>query len=243
MRPSLFNPSVQAIMEELQGSNMAAKPGAMPTPGKPGTGKNPAAQVAAGVQQVANQATAAQQGVDQLHQDVSGQQGIDPKLAAQVNANLKAQPKPTRPPASAQARAVQNDATANRNSAMQGKRVQAAEALESAVDKAITETEETPPVPAGTETKLTSPDDGGEDYNEQDPTAKRAKERAAEISKGSAGPKETSTMSVDGKKKGQGHHEVTNDKQCVTKKCEESEAGKPVFTEAERASMLDGIFG
>ena len=87
-------------------------------------------------------------------------------------------------------------------------------------------------VPKGAEEKLANPDDK-EDFNDQKEQTKRAKERAKEISVKSAGPKETSTMGVDGKGKGQKHHEVTG-----KKKTEES-----IFSNDERNALLDWYFG
>jgi len=230
-----YNPSVVSIVEEMQGASTPQQ-GPMATPGKGGKAGQPAQKIVQGVQGIAD--ASAQTATSQLQANMAQQQGIDPANAQQVNKNLNAQPRPTKPPVTTQVRGVQNDANANRNMAIKGKEVQAEcdkewERLERIVEEENKEEKiDGPNVPKGAEEKLANPDDK-EDFNDQKEQTKRAKERAKEISVKSAGPKETSTMGVDGKGEGQKHHEVTG-----KKKTEES-----VFSDDERNALLDWYFG
>lgn len=230
-----YNPSVVSIVEEMQGAS-GPQQGPMATPGKGGKAGQPAQKIVQGVQGIAD--ASAQTATSQLQANMAQQQGIDPANAQQVNKNLNAQPRPTKPPVTTQVRGVQNDANANRNMAIKGKEVQAEcdkewERLERIVEEEnkaeeINDTN----VPKGAEEKLANPDDK-DDFNDQKEQTKRAKERAKEISVKSAGPKETSTMGIDGKGEGQKHHEVTG-----KKKTEES-----IFSDDERSALLDWYFG
>jgi hypothetical protein len=249
-----YNQRVVSIVEEMQGAS-SPQQGPMATPGKGGKGGQSAQKIVQGVQGVAD--ASAQSAADKLQSSIAQQQGIDPANAQNVNKNLNAQPRPTRPPVTTQVRGIQNDANSNRNMAQKGKEVQAECDREWARLERIIEEENKVKfdrewarleriveeenkaeeindanVPKGAEEKLANPDDK-DDFNDQKEQTKRAKERAKQISVKSAGPKETSTMGVDGKGKGQKHHEVTG-----KKKTEES-----IFSDDERNALLDWYFG
>lgn len=229
-----YHASVNSILEEMQGAS-GPQQGTLATPGK-GKAGQPAQKIVQGVQGIAD--ASAQNAANQVQANVAQQQGIDPANAQQVNKNLNAQPRPTKLPVTSQVRGVQNDANANRNMAVKGKEIQAEVDKEwERLEKMIMEEDKAeeicdPNVPKGSEEKLANPDEK-EDFNDQKEQTKRAKERAKEISVKSAGPKETSTMGIDGKGKGQKHYEVTG-----KKKTEES-----IFSDDQRKALLDWCFG
>lgn len=231
-----YNQIVTAILEEMQGAS-SPQQGPLATPGKSGKVGQPAQKIVQGVQGIAD--ASAQNATNQMQANIAQQQGIDPANAQNVNKNLNAQPRPTKPPVTTQVRGIQNDANANRNMAQKGKEIQAEcdkewEKLERMIMEEENKAEEIndPNVPKGSEEKLANPDDK-KDFNDQKEQTKRAKERAKEISVKSAGPKETSTMGIDGKGDGQKHYEVTG-----KKKTEES-----IFSDEQRNALLDWYFG
>jgi hypothetical protein len=244
MRRNL-NEDVRLIMEELQGANVATQQ-PLPTPGKPVPGMKPnakagqpAQQVAQGVQQVANQAAqgAAAAGDQKLQAQMAAQQGTDPAHQEQVNKINAVQPRPTKLTASAQARDQKNDALDGRKAAQQGVNVQAAEEFNS-LDKLIGEDEVTTE-PAADDAANPDDKDGFNDDAAEDRPAQRAKEvfpgakdnKAAGYGKKGAG-------------RGQCHHEITHPGQRTPRSTEKNEGvTETVTTEAERASLLDGVFG
>lgn len=262
----VLNENVRMVMEELQGQTAQPQQQAMPTPGgkpvqpavkpvtKPG---QPAQQVAAGVQATANQAAqTAAGGVDQkLQAQIAQQQGIDPAHAAQVAKTANAQPQPAKVNPTALARDRRNDNMVNRQQAQGGKSIAADEAF-AELDTVLAEDEvtEKPAAPGAA-----SPDDKP-DLNDN-PAAARAKERAKEIDTPSADEKlkdfpgkkvepKAAGYGKDGAGRPQNHHEVTHPGQRVARHSEKDEGSKTdeaiaetVYTEAERTSVLDGIFG
>lgn len=230
-----INPSVRAIMEELQGQTVV--PTAPSTIQAPANKKQqPAAagaqQVAAGVQQAATGAAqaAATTAADGVRQEVAQQQGTNPANQQQANRVAAVQPRQPQVTPQAQARGTQNDAMANRRAGIAGKPVVAAEGTAE------------PPLPKGTPKEAANADEKA-DFNGQDEQTKRARERAAEIDVKSAGPNKTSTMSEKGPGKPQTWKEVTKQFDMVTKKTEEGVAAPSTLSDDERNDILDGVFG
>lgn len=250
---SCINESVREIMEELQGANPAQQqPGQQPIKPVPQKGKvagNPAQQVAAGVQATAQQAAqgAAAAGDAKLQAQIAQQQGQTPQQAAATAKTAGAQPQPTRVNPTAMARDQRNDNLLNRKQAQAGTVVAAEEFSE--LDKLLTEDEVTKQ--AGDD--AANPDD--KDGFNDDEAAKRAKERAKEIHTktgseqdfpGEKKDPKAAGYGADGAGRPQRHHEVTHPGQRIprsTEKDVKEEEAQTVYTDAERADMLDKVFG
>lgn len=260
----ILHENVRLIMEELQGANAQAQQPGMPTPGKPQQpavkpvpGKNnPAQQVVAGVQGVANTAAAqaANAGDAKLQAQMAQQQGLDPAHAAQVSKTANAQPQPTRANPTALARDRRNDNLVNKQQAQAGNVVQPVEGTFDDLDKLMVEDKVTDKSAA----EDGSNPDETDGFNDN-PAAKRAKERAKEIDTKAAGDKadfpgekkdhKAAGWGKEGAGRPQGHHEVTKNNQRMPRSTEKGEEGvkeevaETVYTDAERTALLDGIFG
>lgn len=238
-----FNENARLVMEQLLG---AAKPAQAQQPVKPVPGKaTPAQQVAAGVQATANQAAtqAAAAGDQQIQQQMAAQQGQTPQQQAAAAKTIKAQPQPTRVNPTAVARDQRNDNLVNRQQAQSGKVVQADESFD-ALDKLLVEDEVSA---AKQEGEDASNADEKEGFNDN-PAKARAKERAAEVLPGAKDNK-AAGWGKDGAGRPQGHHEVTHPGQRIQRSTEKGKADESVqeqatvYTDAERAAMLDKVFG
>ena len=223
MRHSL-NPSIRAVLEELQGQTVVPTGTPAMQQQQQGVVKKPMAngpqQIVAGVQNTAQ--NAAQQAANGV---VAQQQGTTPTIQQQATNTAAAQPQPAKITPQAQARGNRDQIIANRKAGQSGQ--PPAVATESEI-----------PLPTDAPKETESPGEE-EDYNNQGQQTKRAKERAKEIDVGSAGPNKTSTMGEEGAGKGQKHHEVTKAED-LKSKINTSEA---IFTEKERNDILSGVFG
>ena len=255
---AIINENVREIMEEMMGGNAQPQQTTMPTPGgqkppiKGGKVGQPAQQVAAGVQATANQAAqqAAAAGDKTIQAQIAKQQGLDPAHAAAVNKTAAAQPQPAKANPTALARDRRNDNLVNKQQANAGQVVQPVENEFAELDKLLAEDD----LGKQEGDDASSPDDKP-DMND-DSALGRAKERAKEIH-GKTGseadfPGEKKDLKAagygkDGAGRKQGHHEVTHPCQRVarsTEKDEKNEAvAETVYTDAERKTLLDGIFG
>jgi len=264
---AIINENVREIMEEMMGGNAQPQQTTMPTPGgqkppiKGGKVGQPAQQVAAGVQATANQAAqqAAAAGDKTIQDQIAKQQGLDPAHAAQVNKTAAAQPQPAKANPTALARDRRNDNLVNKQQANAGQVVQPVESTIAQANADFAELD-----------KLVAEDDLGKQEGEDasspddkpdmndDSALGRAKERAKEIH-GKTGseadfPGEKKDLKAagygkDGAGRKQGHHEVTHPCQRIArstekdgKKADEAVA-ETVYTDAERKTLLDGIFG
>lgn len=259
---AIINENVREIMEEMMGGNAQPQQTTMPTPGgqkppiKGGKVGQPAQQVAAGVQATANQAAqqAAAAGDKTIQDQIAKQQGLDPAHAAQVNKTAAAQPQPAKANPTALARDRRNDNLVNKQQANSGQVVQPVEGAFDGLDK-LTVSEDDLGKQEGDD--AASPDDKP-DMND-DSALGRAKQRAKEIDTKAAGdppdfPGEKKDHKAagygkDGAGRPQGHHEVTHPGQRVARSTEKDEkkadesVAETVYTDAERKTLLDGIFG